>query len=184
MTPLRSSPKPTIPSRAAYNLDTIPNRSTYSPSNTERFRPIFDIMLASEENQEILTSETGLKPSTLYIAANDARKWLAECHPTEREKWTAFYNRTRIRKTDRGILVFWRESLRVMQGHTITKDSLENVGWKNELAVWLTTAQSGDIFERRGVYVTDENRGWVINLMAEVGDSEVDCGTDYVRVMR
>src|SRR5689334_20647771 len=56
-------------------------RSTYTPDNAAKWKHVFDEMIATRKDQQVESSVVGLKPNTMYAAAQDALKWLADNMP-------------------------------------------------------------------------------------------------------
>lgn len=167
-----------------YSKYAFPTRASYTPSNAAQFKAVFDKMMETQENQEILSSVSKLKPNTLYIKANDALKWLAECHPSEADRYSLLKSRVSIRKLDDRILIYFKTSM----AHTISKATVAvkpGVSWKDELVEWLEKAQDGDMWEKDKISVLSEEKKWLMNLLAGLGDGvEADIKENSVRIMR
>lgn len=169
-----------VAARAEQNRDQIPNRPSYTPDNAMAWKPLFDKMIDTMANQEICARTTGLKPNTMYIKANDALRWLMECG-TEREKYALFRSRVSIRRLSNGILIYFKKTVaNIIEAATTPSGKT----WKDDIQEWISTAQSGDIFERRNISVSDDQREWLVNLLSGLDGTEMDVGADHVRVMR
>lgn len=167
-----------------YSKYSFPTRASYTPSNAAQFKAVFDKMMETQENQEILSSVSKLKPNTLYIKANDALKWLAECHPTEADRYSLLKSRVSIRKLDDRILIYFKTSM----AHTISAAAVvvkPGVQWKDELVEWLEKAQDGDIWERQEISIHTDDKKWLTNLLAGLGGGvEAEIKENSVRIMR
>jgi len=162
-------------------------RPSYSPDNAFKFKPIFDKMLESGEAQQITTADTGLRVSTLYLKTQDALKWLADMHPSERTKYLQLRNIIRIRRDDRGgrILLHFKLGLSPVKATSSAATS----PWKDELEKWLGTAQAGEIWDstklfKEPITVTAADKSWIENMLSRLDDTEADIQPTSVRVMR
>lgn len=166
-------------------LEFAPYRATYTPKNAELFRGIYDKMHDTQQAQEILCSVTGLRPNTIYLKAQDALKWLAENHPTNRDRYMILRSRISIRKMEDRILLYFKSNIgnaisAATAGVSMTRE------WKVELQRWLTNAQDGEIFTKEGIHLEPDDVAWLTKLVAGLGaGAELEMvGTTGFRVMR
>lgn len=172
--------------RRRRDVSAIPIRSTYSPTNAEMFRKLFDDVIVSMQPQFIDAIVAGYTPNTLYIKMNDALKWLCDNHP-EKDKYSLFRTRIAFTKTETGVHVRYKTTIANIQQRILqaTGDSTQ-LGWKDDFMKWFETAKKYDIFERKGVFVTEEQKKFVEMLMFQLNDpeSQVEITSDTVKVMR
>lgn len=165
-------------------------RPTYTPSNAERYRKLFDQMIADRTSKKIQAAVCGLKPSTIYLQAQDGLKWLAE-NDKDRTKYLTLRQEICMSKQDDGVLVYFKPNL----ANLIVSASIHdpsNVAlhpWKEHFSKWLETAQSGDIWNSvehfpAGLTVTADDRVWLFKLLAGLEGVEADVQDHIVRVMR
>lgn len=171
------------PRRAEYNKVGLGNRCTYTPTNAEAFRGLFDEMITTGLNKEIHSGVVRLKPSSLYVKAQDALKWLAECHPTEKDKYALLKSRVSMRKLPEGLLIYYKMSISniIQKGSNSVSLGKE---WKDEITAWLEKAQSGELFERTDILVDDPDKMWLVRLLAGIEGVEIEFTTSGFRVMR
>lgn len=164
-------------------------RLYYSPDNAQVFRPTFDRMIAERKDLEILSSATGWKSSTLYARAQDALKWLVD-FDANKEKYLLLRSQISISKqySPEGIALYFKPSMtKIITEACGTKE--EHASWKDSLTRWLSTAQSGDMWDSvqfypEGITITPEDIKWLTETLAALEGCEMDVGNRKVKVMR
>jgi len=175
------SPNP--PPRKEYNKVNLPTRGSYTPTNAEQFREVFDEMIVNNKPKEIHSDMVNLKPSTLYIKANDALKWLAECDLKRGGDYASLRSRVAITRTEYGILIYFKASINQISRAAMTAET--NKGWKEELTIWLQSAQPMEIFAREGILISPEDKEWLTSIATQLGeDVELELQTNGFRLMR
>jgi len=169
------------PPRRAYNKDNPSNRSSYSPTNAEQFRCVFDEMIANGKSREIHSSVVGLRISTLYIKANDALKWLAECDLKKGVEYALLRSKITISKTDYGIFLYFKPSI----SHINSAPADSSKGWKQDLLAWIQTAQDMDVFKKENIMLSEEDREWLTRIAHDLGpQTELALESNGFRMMR
>lgn len=158
-------------------------RSTYSPAAAQEFKPLFDTMIASLKDVLLTETQTGYRANTLYIKVNDALKWLLENDP-DKDKYALFRTRIAVKKLPEGVRIEYKRTIsHILQRAAETGHSLT---WKDDFLKWVETAQPYEIFDRKNVLVTPEQKKFVENYMFQLQSesSEVEITSDSVKVMR
>ena len=169
--------------RKNYDTHNMPSRPSYSPTNAQQFKAIFDQMLVDGTSREVHSSHVGLKASTLYIKANDALKWLVECDPEKGTQYAALRTMIRISRTDYGIFIYFKPSINQINRSALT--STTNKDWKQELLTWITTAQDMEVFTKQNILITPEDREWITRIAHDLGpQTELEITANGFRMMR
>jgi hypothetical protein len=161
----------------------IPSRSSYTPSNAEDVRPVFDKMIATRQNQKVYTKDTDRTPSTLYLKFNDGLKFLCE-NDLGKDKYAMPKSQIHIRKEPDGILCYFRATAENIIKAASATSVVMSKEWKVELQQWLTDAKPEDVFFREHVVISAEDKQWAVSYLSQIEGVEMDIGTDYVKVMR
>lgn len=165
-------------------------RCYYTPTAANEYKPIFDELLASRENRQILCSDVGLKSSTLYQKCQDALKWLAD---NGDPRYAILRKEISIRRKSDRILLFFKSSMRyviskggVVGGTRVLEEQARS--WKDDLVEWLGKAKSGDIYDSRdkygGLILSGEEREWLVRMLGGVEGCELDQQREYFRIAR
>lgn len=162
-------------------------RNTLSPKNASEFRALFDDMIKTRENRQVLSSTTGLKSSTLYQKCNDALKFLAENGSATSPYRTLRQDISIKRRSDRIVLYFKQSIRHVVEMQGIISTQADEL-WKSQFTTWLGSAKVGDLYDSREVHPTlvlgDEDRKWLTQLLSGVDGAELDLQPAYFRVAR
>jgi len=160
------------------------NRCYYTPESASHVVDVFDEMIKTGEDKNVMSDKIGLKPTSLYLKFQDGLKWLCENHPTRQEVYSLFRMRVKITKTDWGLRIYFKNNIaNTIMKNTLTKESLT---WKDRFDEWFKTAQQYDIFEEENVIVTDTQKEYVINVMSGLNSptAQVQITSNTVKVMR
>lgn len=168
----------------------IHTRPYFSAKTASEFKGVFDIMLTTRENQQILCSDAGIKSSTLYQKTQDALKFLAE---NGDPKYRTLRGEVSIRrKTDR-IIIFFKSSIThiiarggIVGGEAEAETKLRS--WKDDIAEWIVKAKSGDVYDSRetfnGLVITEEEYVWLVRFLGGIEGTELDRQLTYFRIAR
>lgn len=163
------------------------NRPYYSPDNALLFKDVFDLMIKERQDREIISSLAGFKPNTLYTKAQDALKWLAECH-SEKEKYAKLRGQVSMTRRNDGIKIYFKPTIsKILQDSSMIAQ--EQRLWKEEVEEWLKTAQPLQLWDSidkfpEGVVVSEDDKKWLTDLLAGIEGCEADIQTRRVRIMR
>lgn len=161
-------------------------RWTYSQINADEIRPIFDEMIRSNKNMEIMVVKTGYKIDVLQTKCSDALKWLKENGSEEdKQKYSKLRSSIKIGKSDDNtrIVMYFRGNLIAAIGQILQG--------KNPIEVvkdWVSNAQANDIFDSRqrisdNVKLSEAQREQLTTLCAELG-LELEITDNDFRVMK
>jgi hypothetical protein len=166
----------------SYDKGNIPTRSTYTPTNADEFRKVFERMITDRKNLELSAAASGYKAGTLYVKANDALKFLAD--NDKDPKFATLRSQVSVkRKGNDGILIYFKISINnQLASSAVMVDGSKN--WKEELICWLSTAKSGEVFERGHVSIDAVDRTQITNLLATLEGVELDMTSTAIKVMR
>jgi hypothetical protein len=157
-----------------------PKRSTYSPNAAKQVQPILDRLIETGQDVYVNAQQTGYTTNTLYVKFNDGFKFILDNF--DEEKYALLRNKVAIRKTDDGIIIYFKGTIQnALKSKVMDYEFNNSIAWKNELETWYKTAKDTELFERN-VSVSEADREFVYNLVNE--DSEVDITDTSVRVMK
>ncbi len=168
----------------------IHTRPYYSAKNAVEFKGVFDELVSSRENRQILCSDVGIKSSTLYQKAQDALKFLAD---NGDPKYAALRSEISMRRKSDRVLLFFKSSIKhIISKGGMIEGSMEDGKvlrtWKDDVVEWLEGAKSGDIYDSRerckGLVLNTEERTTLTLLLAGVEGCELDLQSDYWRIAR
>lgn len=161
-----------------------PLRASYTPDNAKEWKPVFDAMLNTLTSFTITEELSGYKPTTLYIKANDALKWLIDSSPSEedRMKYANLRCRIVIRKVKTGVELNFKNTMSNALGAAIPTNSQKN--WKDEFMAWWEGAQPGEIWSKREIVVGEEQKEWLMGVVSGVDGTELEVTATSIRVMR
>lgn len=162
-------------------------RPSYTGNNAVRWQPVFDKMIDSGEDREVMCSTTGYKSRTLYIHANDALLWLMEFSPNK-TRYSALRAQITISQYEDRIVLKFKRSLKII-GATQLETVEKKQTWRNDLQEWLENAKDGEIWDTRKLYnefsiLTAEDKTWLVTLLAPLSGVEMNQGEDWIKVMR
>tara|TARA_R100000458_G_C8272631_1_gene247494 strand:+ start:291 stop:809 length:519 start_codon:yes stop_codon:yes gene_type:complete len=159
---------------------TQPRRSSYCPSSAQQVQPILDRLIETGKDAYVNAQQTGYTPNTLYVKLNDGFKFIVDNF--NEEKYTILRTKTAIRKTDDGVIIYFKENIRMSHADkALDYEYNDSITWKNDLETWYKTAPESELFERN-VSVNEADREFIHNLVTQ--DSEVDITDSYIRVMK
>lgn len=185
--PIISIPLPAIPKDNDL-LQPVVN-AYYSSGNANMFRPLFDEMIATRDNLQVLESQTSIKANTLYQKANYALRYLID---TVGEPYTTFRARIVIRRRSDRILLYYKQTV----DQILAKGGLQSavIGttttttWRDDLQEWIAKAKSGDIYDSqerfKGIVISPEERQWLVQILSGLDGVEIDLKEDGFRVCR
>ena len=138
------------------------SRSTYSPTNAQRVKPIIDKLLEGQNDVLITAKETGYTVGTLHVKLTDGFKFLVD----NSEEYGPIYGELRtqvaLRKTETGVLIYFKDTIRNrMKAEALNYQHTDPSVWRSELLTWLQSAKEMDKFEREKLIINSEDIEWL-----------------------
>lgn len=189
-TPITSRPSTvTPPLRKATSTSVVAqHRPSYTYENAEKWKPTFDELIATKMMREVLTADTGLRTSTLYLNAQDSLKWLCDNSAKEEDKqrYSQLRNQIKITKLEEGGIRFVFKATIGFIASQPAGVVINNLtpSWISEFESWLLTAQSGDLFEKNKIRVSKDEHTWLMKMLAPLEGVELEVTETSVKIMR
>ena len=138
------------------------NRSTYSPTNTHKVKPIIDKLLDGRNDILVTAEETGYTVTTLYVKLIDGFKFLVDNSTEYGPIYAELRPQVSLRKTDTGVLIYFKDTLRnQIKARELQHEFADSSIWKAELLAWLQNAKEMDNFNKENIKVDKEDTKWL-----------------------
>jgi len=159
-------------------------RSTYSPTNAHKIKPIVDRLLDGNTDVLVTAKETGYTVNTLYVKLADGLKFLVDNSTEYGPIYVELRTQIALRKTDTGVLIYFKDTLRnQIKAKEMKYDFADSKVWKAELLAWLQDAKEMATFRRENVIVKHEDIKW-LEEQQKLVDFEFDTTKDTLSVVR
>ena len=160
------------------------SRSTYSPTNAHKVKPILDKLLDGQNDILVTAEETGYTPNTLYVKLADGFKFLVDNSTEYGPIYAELRTQVALRKTDTGVLIYFKDTLRnQIKAKELQYEFADSKVWKAELLAWLQDAKEMDTFKRDRIIVKQEDIKW-LEEQQKLVDFEFDTVKDTLKVVR
>jgi hypothetical protein len=137
-------------------------RSTYSPTNACKVKPILDKLLDGQKDILVTAEETGYTVNTLYVKLTDGFKFLVDNSTEYGPVYAELRTQVSFRKTDTGILIYFKDTTRnQIKARELQHEFADSSIWKAELLTWLQGAKEMDNFNRENIKVDKEDTKWL-----------------------
>tara|TARA_R110000822_G_scaffold43327_6_gene117068 strand:- start:1282 stop:1911 length:630 start_codon:yes stop_codon:yes gene_type:complete len=159
-------------------------RSTYSPTNAYKIKPILDKLLDGQKDMLITADDTGYTVNTLYVKLLDGFKFLVDNSTEYGPIYADLRTQVSFRKTSAGVLIYYKDTTRnQLKAIELQHEFADSSVWKGELLTWLQTAEEMDTFNRENVRVDTGDTKWLEDQQKLV-DFEFDTGNGSLNVVR
>ena len=159
-------------------------RSTYSPTNAHKIKPIIDKLLDGKSDILVTAEETGYTVNTLYVKLTDGLKFLVDNSTEYGPIYAELRTQVAFRKTDTGVLIYFKDTLRnQIKAKELQYEFADSKVWKAELLAWLQDAKEMDTFKRENIIVKHEDIKW-LEEQQKLVDFEFDTAKDTLSVVR
>ena len=160
------------------------SRSTYSPTNAHKVKPIIDKLLEGNTDILVTAEETGYKVNTLHVKLSDGFKFLVDNSTEYGPIYAELRTQVALRKTDTGVLIYFKDTLRnQIKAKEMKYDFADSKVWKAELLAWLQDAKEMATFRRENVIVKHEDIKW-LEEQQKLVDFEFETTKDTLSVVR
>ena len=160
------------------------SRSTYSPTNAHKVKPILDKLLDGQNDILVTAEETGYTPNTLHVKLSDGFKFLVDNSTEYGPIYAELRTQIALRKTDTGVLIYFKDTLRnQIKAKELQYEFADSKVWKAELLAWLQDAKEMDTFKRDRIIVKHEDIKW-LEEQQKLVDFEFDAVKDTLNVVR
>tara|TARA_R100000458_G_C8269311_1_gene244073 strand:- start:1253 stop:1798 length:546 start_codon:yes stop_codon:yes gene_type:complete len=138
------------------------SRSTYSPTNAQRVKPIIDKLLEGQNDVLITAKETGYTVGTLHVKLTDGFKFLVDNSVEYGPIYGELRTQVALRKTETGVLIYFKDTIRNrMKAEALNYQHTDPSVWRSELLTWLQSAKEMDKFEREKLIINSEDIEWL-----------------------
>jgi len=159
-------------------------RSTYSPTNAYKIKPILDKLLDGQKDIVVTAEETGYTVNTLYVKLTDGFKFLVDNSAEYGPIYGELRTQVALRKTNAGVLIYFKDTTRnQIKARELQYEFADSSVWKGELLAWLQTAEEMDTFNRENVRVDTKDTKWLEDQQKLV-DFEFDTDNGALNVVR
>ena len=159
-------------------------RSTYSPTNAHKIKPIIDRLLDGNTDVLITAKETGYTVNTLYVKLSDGLKFLVDNSTEYGPIYAELRTKVAFRKTDTGVLIYFRDTVRnQIKAKELQYDFADSKVWKAEFLAWLQDAKEMDTFRRENLIIKHEDIKW-LEEQQKLVDFEFDTVKDTLSAVR
>ena len=137
-------------------------RSTYSPTNAYKIKPILDKLLDGQKDMLITAEDTGYTVNTLYVKLLDGFKFLVDNSTEYGPIYAELRTQVSFRKTDTGVLIYFKDTTRnQVKARELQHEFADSSVWKTELLTWLQDAKELDTFNKENIMVSKEDIKWL-----------------------
>lgn len=137
-------------------------RSTYSPTNAYKIKPILDKLLDGQKDMLITAEDTGYTVNTLYVKLTDGFKFLVDNSTEYGPIYAELRTQVSFRKTDTGVLIYFKDTTRnQVKARELQHEFADSSVWKTELLTWLQDAKELDTFNKENIMVSKEDIKWL-----------------------
>ena len=162
----------------------VARRSTYSPTNAYKIKPILDKLLDGQKDIVVTAEETGYTVNTLYVKLTDGFKFLVDNSTEYGPIYADLRTQVSFRKTNAGVLIYYKDTTRnQIKAKELQHEFADSSVWKGELLAWLQTAEELDTFNRENVRVDTKDTKWLEDQQKLV-DFEFDTDNGALNVVR
>ena len=159
-------------------------RSTYSPTNAYKIKPILDKLLDGQKDMLITAKDTGYTVNTLYVKLTDGFKFLVDNSTKYGPIYADLRTQVSFRKTSAGVLIYYKDTTRnQIKARELQYEFADSSVWKGELLAWLQTAEELDTFNRENVRVDTKDTKW-LEEQQKLVDFEFDTDNGALNVVR
>jgi len=140
----------------------VARRSTYSPTNAYKIKPILDKLLDGQKDMLVTSEDTGYTVNTLYVKLTDGFKFLVDNSTEYGPIYAELRTQVSFRKTDTGILIYFKDTTRnQIKARELQYEFADSSIWKAELLTWLQNAKELDTFNKENIMVNKEDIKWL-----------------------
>jgi hypothetical protein len=140
----------------------IARRSTYSPTNAYKVKPILDKLLDGQKDMLVTAEDTGYTVNTLYVKLTDGFKFLVDNSTEYGPVYAELRTQVSFRKTDTGILIYFKDTTRnQIKARELQYEFADSSVWRTELLAWLQDAKELDTFNKENIMVNSEDIKWL-----------------------
>ena len=160
------------------------SRSTYSPTNAHKVKPIIDKLLEGQNDILVTAEETGYKVNTLHVKLSDGFKFLVDNSTEYGPIYAELRTQVALRKTETGVLIYFKDTLRnQIKAKELQYEFADSSVWKAELLAWLQDAKELDTFKRTSLIIKKEDIEW-LEEQQKLVDFEFDTTEASLNVIR
>jgi len=124
------------------------SRSTYTPTNAHKVKPIIDKLLDGNTDILVTAEETGYKVNTLHVKLSDGFKFLVDNSTEYGPIYAELRTQVALRKTATGVLIYFKDTIRnQIKAKEMDTFRRENLIIKHEDIKWLEEQQKLVDFE-------------------------------------
>jgi len=159
-------------------------RSTYSPTNAFKVKPILDRLLDGHKDIIVTAEETGYTVNTLYGKLVDGFKFLVDNSTEYGPVYGELRTQVSFRKTNTGVLIYFKDTTRnQIKAVELQYEFADSSVWKAEFLTWLQDAKELDTFDRKNIKVGLKDVCW-LEEQQKLVDFEYDTDNDTLKVVR
>ena len=160
------------------------SRSTYSPTNAHKVKPILDKLLDGQNDILVTAEETGYTPNTLHVKLSDGFKFLVDNSTEYGPIYGELRTQVALRRTNTGVLIYFKDTTRnQIKARELQYEFADSSVWKGELLAWLQNAEEMDTFNRENVKVDAKDVKWLEDQQKLV-DFEFDTDNGSLNIVR
>ena len=162
----------------------IARRSTYSPTNAYKVKPILDKLLDGQKDMLVTAEDTGYTVNTLYVKLTDGFKFLVDNSTEYGPVYAELRTQVSFRKTDTGILIYFKDTTRnQIKARELQYEFADSKVWKAEFLAWLQDAKEMDTFQRENLIIKHEDIKW-LEEQQKLVDFEFGTAKDALNAVR
>jgi len=159
-------------------------RSTYSPTNAHKIKPILDKLLDGQKDMLVTAEDTGYTANTLYVKLLDGFKFLVDNSTEYGPIYAELRTQVSFRKTNAGVLIYFKDTTRnQIRAKELQHEFADSSVWKAELLAWLQDAKEMDTFNRENIIINKADTNW-LEAQKKLVDFEFDSDGSSLKVVR
>ena len=148
------------------------SRPHVSAKNGAWIKPYLDKLRDSK--QPVLVEPSNFTTGSMYVKAHAGFRFLAGID----KDYAELRNKVRISQTTAGLVLKFKD----MISRSSQLDEVNN--WRNQLLEWLETAPEHDIWERRNLQVSKDDKVWLESTLLSLGCEFEIPANNVIRVVR